>query len=279
MAGLLVVGTAGECGDAVSTTHEYGHADQDHERFAVAVERDGFPSASEGEYGTEVGLVAALRRSRVALAPSPEASARMRAQVMEGAAALMAEQPAVAAFGSGAEEPGRAGGGRAEVVPLRRSPGRHRLAAAAHGVRGRGALTLGAAAALVVLAVPAAGALFNDRTPAQDSVESVARASEDADRAASRDGEQSRPAEPATTAGPSLGTAKPSTSARGGQIADRGPTHEASRSESPSGHDKGTRDAARDATRPVLDGLSKLAEEPSTDTVTGIAGRRDLPSR
>jgi hypothetical protein len=194
--------------------------DQERERFAVAVEHglDAVPpnSDADGELLQELELVALLRQSRVALAPSADESARMRARVMAAAATML--QPASEV--SGRDEicdtlpngnthtrPGVAlapgvdadaetwvdtipiGVGddiaawdeSTNVVPIGRAGrGRHRFPSQQPGRRSRGLLGISAAAAVMVLAVAGSGAMFSQAALPGDSLYGIKQTTESA---------------------------------------------------------------------------------------------------
>lgn len=145
-------------------------AGRDSERFAAAVD-DGLSYAGAVPPGEEflqrdLELVALLRESRATLAPSSDASARMRAQVMAAAATMTPSQTvdwsdsaAETADIESVEED-------ANVVSITSARGRHRFPRRAAAGTGEAphrhtALGVSAAAALVLLAVTGGGALFS----------------------------------------------------------------------------------------------------------------------
>jgi hypothetical protein len=145
-------------------------AGRDSERFAAAVEH-GLSYAGAVPPGDEflqqdLELVALLRESRASLAPSSDASARMRAQVMAAAANMM-PSTTVDWSDSDSETTGvRSDSDDTNVVSISSARGRHRfprkgVAAASETPHRHTALGVSAAAALVLLAVTGGGALFS----------------------------------------------------------------------------------------------------------------------
>lgn len=185
---------------------------RERERFAAAVER-GLGSVPPGDDALrqELELVALLRESRATLAPSADASARMRAKVMAGAATMMSPAdgrsdstvtsattapeadaptlvdnpvPVVAeATGTEADENEPA---QTNVVPIGHARGRHRFtrrkpeSSPGLNPKRRGLLGISAAAALMVLAVTGGGAMFSQGALPGDSLYGVKQASESA---------------------------------------------------------------------------------------------------
>jgi hypothetical protein len=169
-------------------------AERDSERFAAALEhglRAGSVSPGDDELLRDLELVALLRESRASLAPSADASARMRAKVMGAAAGMMAgpaadaptemvsteaaPETAVLETGPAADDEG------SNVVPIGAARGRHRFPArlrAGESSSRRGALGVSAAAALMVLAVTGGGALFSQGALPGDTLYGVKQASE-----------------------------------------------------------------------------------------------------
>jgi hypothetical protein len=188
---------------------------QERERFAAAVEGGlgAVPPGDEdaAELRRELELVALLRESRASLAPSADASARMRARVMAGASALMSSPasasdvepdrmvdtvpnadaptlvdnplPAVAevadpTFGN------ELASDHTTVVPIGRARGRHRFPRqrpdGASGQRRSSLLGISAAAAMVVLAVTGGGAVFSQDALPGDSLYGVKQTTESA---------------------------------------------------------------------------------------------------
>jgi hypothetical protein len=197
---------------------------QERERFAAAVERGlGAVPPGDDQLRQELDLVALLRESRASLAPSADASARMRARVMAAAASMMtatengaldhtstvdtiphvgsmplvdapatpgsvaaqavrpAEAPTefVNAIASGSAQHEQ----QTNVVSIGRARGRHRTAAAAKqrpSRNRRGLLGIGAAAAVMLVAVTGGGAMFSQGALPGDSLYGVKQASESA---------------------------------------------------------------------------------------------------
>lgn len=175
---------------------------QGRERFAAAVER-GLSAApmDDPELGRELELVALLKESRAALAPDPEASARMRAKVMAAAATMLPQQdaasgdnasddhadtlvdtPAVTAETSGAPGTDTEGDEKTNVVPIGRRRGRHRFPRETARPRPhrRAQLTITAAAGVIVLAITGGGAMFSQDALPGDSLYGVKQATESA---------------------------------------------------------------------------------------------------
>jgi hypothetical protein len=191
--------------------------DQERERFAAAVEHglDTVPPGSDadGELLHELELVALLRQSRVALAPSADESARMRARVMAAAATML--QPASQASGldetydtlPNGNAPTRLAPGvdadaatrvdatpvavgadptawdePTNVVPISRAGrGRHRFPSRQPGGRGsRGLLSISAAAAVMAIAVAGSGAMFSQAALPGDSLYGIKQTTESA---------------------------------------------------------------------------------------------------
>jgi hypothetical protein len=172
-------------------------ASQEHERFAAAVERGGPVSAGDEQLRQELELVALLRKSGAALGPDADASARMRARVMAAAAEIMSEpserEPAAEAptvivplphVGPSVEAPVADAdeAARTTVVPIGRARGRHRFAGSGVSAsqRKRGLLGVGAAAAIMALAVAGGGALFSQNALPGDSLYGVKQTTESA---------------------------------------------------------------------------------------------------
>ncbi|WP_028934818.1 DUF5667 domain-containing protein [Pseudonocardia spinosispora] len=182
---------------------------RERERFAAAVERGlGSMPPGDDELRQELELVALLRESRAALAPSADASARMRAKVMAAAATMMApadgrtdsaHTAATTAPDAGAptlvdnpipviaetsdettEET------QSNVVSIGRARGKHRFSSRKANTspglnpHRRGLLGISAAAALMVLAVTGGGAMFSQNALPGDSLYGVKQASESA---------------------------------------------------------------------------------------------------
>ena len=269
----------------MSTTHEHTRANQEQQRFAAAVERAGLATEADREFCREVDLVRALREGRAVLAPSADASARMRARVMAGAARMMAEHREVGPFSAelrGSGEVTSSRRGQADVIPLRGVRGRHRTPATAPtagaGLRKRGVLTLSAAAAVMVLAVTGAGALWGRGAPTGDSLSPVTRTTDTVTGRAPLDGgehgrslaaaQASSPArqrlDVASTAGDEAGDTRPS-----------GITHSrlSSRSDSHASHHRTSSGSTRMDSGSMLAGLPGVADGSHSDTVTGISGR------
>lgn len=159
------------------TTGSMG-AGRDSERFAAALEQGrqyvGPVLPGDELLHRELELVALLRESRASLAPSTDASARMRAIVMTAAATMVpADRDEFAADDDALVDTTLVGTTPAEdnrdtrdttVVPIGSVRGRHRFPArlrASSVSDRRGALGVSAAAALMVLAVTGGGALFS----------------------------------------------------------------------------------------------------------------------
>ncbi|HEY9416442.1 MAG TPA: DUF5667 domain-containing protein [Pseudonocardia sp.] len=146
-------------------------AGRDSERFAAVVEH-GLSYAGAVPPGDEflqrdLELVALLRESRASLAPSSDASARMRSQVMAAAATMM---PSATVDWSDGTDSGATEVASVEddtnVVPISSARGRHRFPRKATTGTGETshrhtALGVSAAAAMVLLAVTGGGALFS----------------------------------------------------------------------------------------------------------------------
>jgi hypothetical protein len=171
---------------------------QERERFAAAVEHgvDAVPPGDE-ELRRELELVALLRESRAALAPSADESARMRAKVMAAAASMLPANATQSNDGSAeqsdddaptladnpvvvADEPPTAEQ-PTNVVPIGRGRrGRHRFPRSAVRSDRRGQLTITAAAALMVLAATGGGAMFSQGALPGDSLYGVKQTTESA---------------------------------------------------------------------------------------------------
>jgi hypothetical protein len=145
-------------------------AGRDSERFAAAVEHGlsyaGAVPPGEESLQRDLELVALLRESRASLAPSSDASARMRAQVMAAATSMMPSTTDDWSDGNS----GTAGVESVEddtnVVSITSARGRHRFprraaAGTSETPNRHTALGVSAAAALVLLAVTGGGALFS----------------------------------------------------------------------------------------------------------------------
>ncbi len=166
-------------------------AGRESERFAAALEHGrrhaGAPAlggVADDSLDRDLELVALLRASRASLAPSAEASARMRAKVMAAAAGLTPvasterdSRGDTATLVSPAVGDDTADG---TVVPIGVARGRHRFPARLRGVAGerRGALGVSAAAALMVLAVTGGGALFSQDALPGDTLYGVKQTTE-----------------------------------------------------------------------------------------------------
>lgn len=178
---------------------------RERERFAAAVER-GLGSMPPGDDGLrqELELVALLRESRAALAPSADASARMRAKVMAAAATMMAPADSrtdsahaeatiapdvgvptlvdnpIPVVADTSEET------QTNVVSIGRARGKHRFSRrqsnSSPGLNPhrRGLLGISAAAALMVLAVTGGGAMFSQNALPGEPLYGVKQASESA---------------------------------------------------------------------------------------------------
>ncbi|HTK64668.1 MAG TPA: DUF5667 domain-containing protein [Pseudonocardia sp.] len=142
-------------------------AGRDSEWFAAAVD-NGLSYAGAVPPGEEflqrdLELVALLRESRASLAPSSDASARMRAQVMAAAANMM---PSTTVDWSDSDSETAEVEEDTNVVSITSARGRHRFprraaAGAGETPHRHTALGVSAAAALVLLAVTGGGALFS----------------------------------------------------------------------------------------------------------------------
>jgi hypothetical protein len=190
--------------NAVRTGDMTTGAERDSERFAAALERGlsgGSVSPGDDELLRDLELVALLRESRASLAPSADASARMRAKVMAAAATMTpgpvadpsAPTEVVAADTTGfdtavldsvdeqAEPRADQGADGTNVVPIGAVRGRHHFPARLRSGENpgrRGALGVSAAAALMVLAVTGGGALFSQDALPGDTLYGVKQASE-----------------------------------------------------------------------------------------------------
>jgi len=145
-------------------------AGRDSERFAAAVEH-GLSYAGAVPPGDEflqrdLELVALLRESRASLAPSSDASARMRAQVMAAAASMMPSTTVDWSDSDTDTDDSESAADDTNVVSITSARGRHRFprrtaAGAGETPHRHTALGVSAAAALVLLAVTGGGALFS----------------------------------------------------------------------------------------------------------------------
>ena len=145
-------------------------AGRDSERFAAAVDHGlsyaGAVPPGEAFLQRDLELVALLRESRASLAPSSDASARMRAQVMAGAASMMPST--TVDWSESATDTADFDSVEADtnVVSIASARGRHRFPRRGATATGdtpnrHTALGVSAAAALVLLAVTGGGALFS----------------------------------------------------------------------------------------------------------------------
>lgn len=183
---------------------------QRRERFAAAVEQ-GLDAASIGdeELRRELELVALLQRSGEALAPSADASARMRARVMAEAAGIMSAPatpssvdsndtsvipqvdesvnpetltdvplPATELIAKANDEDGESARPNNVVSLFRR--GRHRTPTQAPSPAKRSLISASAAAGLMVIAVTGGGAMFSQGALPGDSLYGVKQATESA---------------------------------------------------------------------------------------------------
>ncbi|MBV9315275.1 MAG: hypothetical protein JO100_16425 [Pseudonocardia sp.] len=125
----------------------------------------------------ELEVVSLLRESRSALAPSGEASARMRAKVMAAASAMMPAQAETAETPEGVS----GSANTTNVLPLSGSRGRHRfprrIAAAGDHQRGS-VIGISAAAVVMALAVTGGGALFSQNALPGDTLYGVKKTTE-----------------------------------------------------------------------------------------------------
>ncbi|MDQ2710288.1 MAG: DUF5667 domain-containing protein [Actinomycetota bacterium] len=173
-------------------------AGRDSERFAAAVDNGhtyaGAVPLGDEFLARELELVALLRESRASLAPSPDASVRMRARVMAAAATMVAPVPAMdGADGTGAlvaaslssdslsSDIGESAEDETNVVSIGGARGRHRFPrrlSAAETPHRRGAFGLSAAAALALLAVTGGGALFSKDALPGDTLYGVKQTTE-----------------------------------------------------------------------------------------------------
>jgi len=145
-------------------------AGRDSERFAAAVEHGlsyaGAVPPGEEFLQRDLELVALLRESRASLAPSSDASARMRAQVMAAAASMMPSTTVDWSDSAGETAETVSVEDDTNVVSISSARGRHRFPRKAAAGTGETphrhtALGVSAAAALVLLAVTGGGALFS----------------------------------------------------------------------------------------------------------------------
>ena len=271
----------------MSRTGEHTRAHHEHEWFAAAVERAGVLAAESDDprRRREVELVGMLRDARAVLAPSAQASARMRAQVMAGAAIMMVAHTEVRVLsaepsrGSEATPPQR---GRARVLPLRGGRGRHRIPATAPaegtGPRKRGVLTLSAAAALVVLAVIGAATLVGHGAPSADTVSPVTRTTDTVVGRAPSDahdhprslgaGRASSPSPRSLGVDSAAGSQRPAAPTRPPQLG---------RSGGSSRHHRDTGAVSRHETGSMLAGLPQVAGGSPSVPVAGIPGWSPIP--
>lgn len=185
--------------------------EQRRERFAAAVEQ-GLEAANIGdeELRRELELVALLQRSGERLAPSTDASARMRARVMAEAAEIMSAPatpssvdpndtnvipqvdesvnpetltdvplPASELIAKASDEDSESSARPNNVVSLFRR-GRHRTPAQAPSPAKRSLISASAAAGLMVIAVTGGGAMFSQGALPGDSLYGVKQATESA---------------------------------------------------------------------------------------------------
>jgi len=145
-------------------------ADLDSERFAAAVEHGlsyaGAVPPGEAFLQRDLELVALLRESRASLAPSSDASARMRAQVMAAAGSMMPSSTVDWSESATEADDFSAVEDDTNVVSISSARGRHRFPRRGSANTGdtpnrHTALGVSAAAALVLLAVTGGGALFS----------------------------------------------------------------------------------------------------------------------
>jgi hypothetical protein len=177
-------------------------AGRDAERFAAAVDSGhryaGAQSPEDHELARDLELVALLRSSRESLAPSADASARMRAKVMAAAAATMAQPVAdtettkpdlmAGAAEVTAEEES------SNVVSIGTAKGRHRFprrSSSSDAPSRRGGV-VSAAAALALLAAAGSGALFSKDALPGDTLYGVKQATESGTIALAGKGEAQR---------------------------------------------------------------------------------------
>lgn len=236
---------------------------------------------SDGELRREVELVGVLRKGPSALAPSPDASARMRARVMAAAAKMMTEHSETGALSpepgmSGQAEPLRRG--QSNVLPMRRVQGRHRTpvittTAAGAGLRKRGVLALSAAAALLVLAVAGAGTLFSRGEPAGDSLSPVTRTTDTVVGRAPSDGDEHSRSLGADTRSRPLRSSGAGSTAGDNRPADITRSRQSSRPGDPSSRRKTTNGVPRDETGSMPAGLPEVASGSRSEPATGIPGR------
>lgn len=165
-------------------------AGRDAERFAAAVDighsyTGAVPPVDEG-LARDLELVALLRESRESLAPSADASARMRAKVMAAAATMMAQPPAAVDEAETTSpdllaERDDAVGEEADVVSIASAKGRHRFprrTSSTDTPARRGGLGISAAAALALLAATGGGALFSKDALPGDTLYGVKQTTE-----------------------------------------------------------------------------------------------------
>lgn len=179
-------------------------ADRDAERFAAAVDNGhrytrSTPSGDES-LARDLELVALLRSSGQSLAPSADASARMRAKIMAAAAASMppapaADQTETAVLDRTVEsDEVTATDERTNVVPIGAAKGRHRFprrSSSTDAPSRRGGV-VSAAAALALLAAAGSGALFSKDALPGDSLYGVKQATESGRIALAGKGEAQR---------------------------------------------------------------------------------------
>ena len=225
-----------------------------------------------------------LRDARAVLAPSAQASVRMRAQVMAGAAIMMAadtEVRVLSAEPSTGSEATHPQPGRARVLPLRGGRGRHRIPATAPaegtGPRKRGVLNLSAAAALVVLAVIGAATLVGHGAPTADNASPVTRTTDTVvGRAPSDAHDYRRSLGTGTASSPSarsLGVDSAAGSKRPAAIT-RPP--QSGRSGGSSRHHRDTGAVTRHKTGSMLAGLPEVADGSRSVPIAGIPGRSPI---
>lgn len=184
-------------------------AGRDAERFAAAVDighrYTGAQSSEDLELARDLELVALLRSSRESLAPSADASARMRAKVMAAAAATMA-QPVAESEAETTKpdlmvEPGeitaveeQTGVASGNVVSIAAAKGRHRFPRRSSSTEtpSRRGGVVSAAAALALLAAAGSGALFSKDALPGDSLYGVKQATESGRIALAGKGEAQR---------------------------------------------------------------------------------------
>jgi hypothetical protein len=167
-------------------------AGRDSERFAAAVDNGhsytGAVPPGDELLARDLELVALLRESRASLAPTSDASARMRAKVMAAAGTMMASAPGIneqvessSTLVSEFDDFDEDATEETNVVSIGSAQGRHRFprrASSTGSAPRRGGIGISAAAALTLLAITGGGALFSKDALPGDTLYGVKQATE-----------------------------------------------------------------------------------------------------